>query len=128
MTCETGHAVVVVDASRHLPLRTIALAGENARAMGAVSAPDGRHVYVTTGRGKTVVVIDTSTDKPVAEIEVGPRPWGIAVSPDGGTLYTANGPSNDVSIVDVARRAVTARIKVGDSPWGLALASAPPAP
>jgi YVTN family beta-propeller protein len=68
-----------------------------------------------------VVAIDTATDKPVAEIEVGPRPWGIGISADGGTLYTANGPSNDVSIVDVATRTVTARVKVGDSPWGVAL-------
>ncbi len=94
--------------------------------MGIVAAPDGRHVYVTTGRGKKVVILDTATDKPVAEIEVGPRPWGIAISPDGATLYTANGPSNDVSIVDVARRVVTARVKVGDSPWGVALGPAPP--
>jgi YVTN family beta-propeller protein len=81
-------------------------------------------VYVTTGRGKKVVAIDTATDKPVAEIEVGPRPWGIAISTDGGTLYTANGPSNDVSMVDVAQRTVVSRVKVGDSPWGVALGPA----
>jgi YVTN family beta-propeller protein len=74
-----------------------------------------------------VVIIDTATDKPIGEIEVGQRPWGVAVSLVGGTLYTANGPSNDVSIVDVARRVVTARIKVGDSPWGVVLGPAPPA-
>ena len=121
MTCENGHAVVVVDAHRHVPIRTILLEGESARAMGVVAAPDGRHVYVTTGRGKTVVTIDTATDKPVAAVEVGPRPWGIAISPDGGTLYTANGPSNDVSIVDVATGTVTAKVAVGDSPWGVVL-------
>jgi YVTN family beta-propeller protein len=77
-------------------------------------------VYVTTGRGRTVVTIDTRTDTPVASVEVGARPWGIAISADGGTLYTANGPSNDVSIVDVARQAVTGRVKVGDGPWGVA--------
>jgi YVTN family beta-propeller protein len=115
--------VVVVDAKRHAPLKTIAFTFENARPMGIVAAPDGRFVYVTTGRGGKVVVIDTVTDKSVAEIEVGPRPWGIGISADGGTLYTANGPSNDVSIVDVATQTVTARIKVGDSPWGVAIAS-----
>jgi YVTN family beta-propeller protein len=81
-------------------------------------------VYVTTGRGKNVVFVDTATDKVVGEVEAGPRPWGIAISPDGGTLYTANGPSNDVSVIDVARRAVTARVPVGDSPWGVAYAPA----
>ena len=88
--------MAVVDAKKHAPLKTIALTFENARPMGIVAAPDGRYVYVTTGRGKKVVAIDTATDKPVAGIEVGPRPWGIALSRDGNTLYTANGPSNDV--------------------------------
>jgi YVTN family beta-propeller protein len=113
--------VAVVDARRHAPLKTIALAGENARPMGIVASPDGRHVYVTTGRGGAVVTIDTATDTPIASVQVGPRPWGIAIAPDGRTLYTANGPSNDVSIVDVASRTVTGRVKVGESPWGIAI-------
>lgn len=125
VTSENGHAVAVVDARKHRVLRTIPLPGENARAMGAVASPDGRYVYVTTGRGKTVVTLDTATDKPTSSMEVGPRPWGIAISPDGQTLYTANGPSNDVSIVDVATGTVTTRIKVGDSPWGVVFAPAP---
>ena len=61
-SCPTGRAPTspartatpstVVDARRHAPLKTIALTGENARPMGAVAAPDGRFVYVTTGRGR----------------------------------------------------------------------------
>jgi YVTN family beta-propeller protein len=78
-------------------------------------------VYVSTGRGKTAVIVETATNTEVASIEVGERPWGIAVSPDGETLFTANGPSNDVSFVDIASRRVTARIPVGNRPWGLAL-------
>jgi YVTN family beta-propeller protein len=113
--------VAVVDAKKHVPLKTIALTFENARPMGIVAAPDGRFVYVTTGRGGKVVVIDAQANASVAEIEVGPRPWGIAISRDGNTLYTANGPSNDVSIVDLAQRSVVGRVKVGDSPWGVAL-------
>jgi YVTN family beta-propeller protein len=110
-----------VDARRHARLKTIALAGDNARPMGIVASPDGRYVYVTTGRGGTVVTIDTATDAPIASVDVGPRPWGIAIAPDGGSVYTANGPSNDVSIVDVATRTVTGRAKVGDGPWGIAI-------
>ncbi len=121
VTCENGASVAVVDARRHTLLRTIKLAGEGVKPMGAVASPDGRYVHVTTGRGRTVVTIETATDKPVGSLEVGPRPWGIAVSPDGGTLYTANGPSNDVSVVDLASKSVTARIKAGDGPWGVAV-------
>jgi YVTN family beta-propeller protein len=89
--------------------------------MGAVASPDGSHVYVTTGRARKVVAIDTRTQAVVWEVEAGTRPWGIAISPDGRTLYTANGPSNDVSIIDVATRAVTGRVAAGDSPWGVAV-------
>ena len=103
----------------HSVLNTITLTGELVRPMGAVAAPDGSHVYVSTGRGKNVVAIDARTNQPVATIEVGDRPWGIAVSADGRTVFTANGPSNDVSIVDVESRAVKARVKVGDRPWGV---------
>jgi YVTN family beta-propeller protein len=93
--------------------RTLAL-------ISVVAAPDGKSIYVTTGRGQGVVIIDTATNKPVASIEVGGRPRGIAVSADGRTVFTANGPSNDVSIVDVASRTVKAKVTVGDRPWGVA--------
>ena len=102
-------------------METIALSGESVRPMGAVVTPDGKTLYVTTGRGKMLVAIDTATNRPVWEVEVGTRPWGVAVSADGSTVYTANGPSNDISIVDVATRSVTDRIVVGERPWGIAL-------
>jgi YVTN family beta-propeller protein len=46
--------------------RTLAL-------ISVVAAPDGKSIYVTTGRGQGVVIIDTATNKPVASIEVGGR-------------------------------------------------------
>ncbi len=119
VTAENAGSIAVVDAMKHEVIRTIQLTGELVRPMGAVSSPDGRHVFVSTGRGKHVIVIDTQTDQPVGMVEVGERPWGIDVSPDGATVFTANGPSNDVSIVDAAGRSVRAKVTVGDRPWGL---------
>jgi len=84
-------------------------------------SPDGKQLYVSTGRSKMVLIVDTASDQVVGTIEAGQRPWGIALSPDGKTLYTANGPANDVSVIDLASRAVTKKIPVGDGPWGLAL-------
>jgi YVTN family beta-propeller protein len=110
-----------VDAQKHAVIGKVVIAGDGAKPMGAVAAPDGRHVYVTTGRGQAVVVIDTATNTAVASIPVTGRPWGIAISADGRTLYTANGPANDVAVIDVATRAVTRRVPAGDSPWGLVL-------
>jgi len=70
-------------------------------------------------------VLDTSTDKVVASVEAGDRPWGIGLSPDEKTLYTANGPSDDVSVIDLASHMVTKKIPVGHGPWGLAVVQAP---
>lgn len=117
---ENGASISVVDAVRHRVMKTIKLAGENIRPMGTVVSPDGKFLYVTTGRGKMLVAIDTAANMLVWSVEVGPRPWGVAIAQDGRTLYTANGPSNDVSVVDVASRSVTARIAVGDRPWDVA--------
>lgn len=120
ITAENGAAVMVVDAIAHTPIETIALdGGDLVRPMGVVSSADGKLVFVSTGRGKSVVIIDTATNRAIAAIEVGERPWGIAATADGRFVFTANGPSNDVSIVNVPDRKVVAKIPVGDRPWGL---------
>ena len=120
ITAETGAAVIVADAQAHKPLQTIKLeGGDLVRPMGIVSSADGKHVFVTTGRGKSVVIIETATNTAVGSIEVGERPWGIAATRDGRMVFTANGPSNDVSFVDVAGRKVVAKVKAGDRPWGV---------
>jgi YVTN family beta-propeller protein len=114
----------VIDTRRLSVRKTIQL-GAGMRPMGTVTAPDGKHVYVTTGRSKMLLTVDTSTDRVAGSVEAGPRPWGVAVSADGQTLYTANGPSNDVSVIDVAAAKVVRRIPVGRGPWGIALVARP---
>ena len=83
--------MIVVDAMTHRVVQTIQLAGELVRPMGVASSADGRQVFVSTGRGKSVVMIDTSTNTPTGAVEVGDRPWGVAVSLDGTTVFTAKG-------------------------------------
>ena len=87
--------------------------------MGTALTRDGRRLYVSTGRGKKVLAIDTSTDKVTGAVEAGQRPWGIALSPDEKLLFSANGPSNDVSVIDVATMQVVRKIKAGERPWGV---------
>jgi YVTN family beta-propeller protein len=89
--------------------------------MGTLVSPDGKHLYVSTGRSKMLLIVDTATNKVVGSVEAGARPWGIATSSDGKTLYTANGPSNDVSVIDTETRQVTTKIPVGKGPWGIVL-------
>jgi YVTN family beta-propeller protein len=86
-----------------------------------VVSPDGKRIYVATGRGNSVAVIDSEQLSLVNVIPVGQRPWGIALTPDGRKLYTANGLSDDVSVVDTATNKVIATIKAGDGPWGIGL-------
>jgi len=87
--------------------------------MGLALSLDAKKLYVTTGKGKKVFVIDTATNQILTSFEVGQRPWGIALSPDGKTLFTANGPSQDVSIIDTATNTVTKKVKATGGPWGI---------
>jgi YVTN family beta-propeller protein len=87
--------------------------------MAVLLSADASKLYVSTGRGHKVFVIDTATNTVSGSFEVGERPWGIALSPDGTSLYTANGPSNDISVVDLATRKVTQKVKAGRGPWGV---------
>jgi YVTN family beta-propeller protein len=92
------------------------------RPMGIVLDAARHLLYVGTGRGGTVVVIDPEKARVVAEIPVGARPWGIALTTNARQLLTANGSSNDVSVVDTTTLKVVRKIPVGRSPWGVVIA------
>jgi YVTN family beta-propeller protein len=99
------------------------------RPMGTVLSPDGRQLFVSNGRARSVSVIDVATRRLVRTFaDVGARPWGIAVSPDGRNVYTANGPSGDISVIDAVTGRVHRRIELGGSPWGLVVWPNPTAP
>jgi YVTN family beta-propeller protein len=119
---EFDGSITVIDAQKLTVLKTIQLDDKSARPMDAVVSPDGRSLYLSTGRGRTVVHIDTRIDKVMRSVQVGARPWGLAISPDGKHIYAANGPSNDVSVIDAASFKVIATIAVGKGPWGVAVA------
>ena len=112
------------------PVQRVLQLREAAKPMAVVLDPPRNRLYLSTGRGGTVAVVDTKdapkTYKLIKEIEVGARPWGIALSADGRFLYTANGPSNDVTVVDTTTLTTVKRIPVGKSPWGVVIGPAPP--
>ncbi|MEP7242639.1 MAG: beta-propeller fold lactonase family protein [Gammaproteobacteria bacterium] len=104
------------------PVERVIEFGKDERPMSVRLDAKHNRLYVSTGRGGKVVVIDISgTPKKIQDVAVGTRPWGIALSADGSRLYTANGPSNDVSVVDTATLKVIKKIPVGKSPWGVAV-------
>jgi YVTN family beta-propeller protein len=114
--CENSGTVAVIDTATLKVIATIQL--EGARAMGAAVAPASPRLYVTTGRSRRLVTIDTDSGDVLHATDVGERPWGVAVDPGRGLVYTANGPSNDVSVVDINRQSIVATIPVGANPWG----------
>lgn len=104
------------------PVERVLQLGASDRPMAVKLDTKRQRLYVSTGRGGRVVVLDVSgTPKRVGEVKVGTRPWGIALTADGKFLYTANGPSNDVSVVDTDTLKVVKTIPVGSSPWGVAV-------
>jgi len=109
------------------PVERVLELRKEARPMGILLDAKRGRLYVSTGRGGTVAVIDSASHKLVAEVPVGTRPWGIALSQDGRWLYAANGPSNDVSVIDTSTLQVVRHIRVGSSPWGVAVGPEPPA-
>ena len=120
VTRENDGIVTLVDAMKYEPIQDIQLGTPGQiKPMSVILSSDATRAYVSTGRGKTVFIINTATNAVTGSVEVGDRPWGMALSPDGKTLYTANGPSNDVSVVDLATPSVTKKIKAGNSPWGV---------
>jgi YVTN family beta-propeller protein len=127
VTAENSGAVTVFDVRTHKVSATIALpkpagAPVPPRPMGAVMSPDGRMLYVSNGRAKSISEIDVASLKVTRTFdEIGARPWGIGISADGKMLYTANGSSGDVSIVEIATGTVVKRIATGGSPWGISV-------
>lgn len=120
VNAENDGTVAYIDTEKNEVLETIQLGEAGVvKPMGVLLSPDSKKLYVTTGRGKKVFVIDTTTRKVETSFEVGQRPWGLAMSPDGKTLYTANGPSNDLSVIDLATKTVTKKITLTGSPWGV---------
>jgi YVTN family beta-propeller protein len=119
VTGELDATVSVVDVNEHKVIHTITLSGELVRPMEVDLSPDDSVLYVTTGRGRKLIALDSKTYEPVGEVTVGERPWGLALSPDGKYLFTANGPSNDVSVVNSETLEVIATIPVGTAPWGV---------
>ena len=131
VTGEFDASLFYIDLRGKEPGRRVLQLRKEARPMAVVLDARRQRLYVSTGRGGTIAVVDCSQPAKlelVTEIPVGTRPWGIALSPAGDRLYTANGPSHDVSVVDTSTLRVIKRIPAGRSPWGVALGPDQPSP
>lgn len=120
VNAENDGTVSLLDSEKNAIVETVTLGEAGVvKPMAVLLSKDATKLFVSTGRGKKVFVIDTATKKVETSFEVGQRPWGLALSPDGKTLYSANGPSNDISVIDVATKTVTKKVTLTGSPWGV---------
>ncbi|HEX6086314.1 MAG TPA: cytochrome D1 domain-containing protein [Thermoanaerobaculia bacterium] len=119
-SAELGGSVQLVDAKKHRVLKRVRL-GKADKPVGMVLSPDEKRLYVATGRGNGVAVVDTAALRVVGNVPTGVRVWGIALTRDGKKLYAANSLSNSISVIDTATLRVVKTIKTGDGPWALAI-------
>jgi YVTN family beta-propeller protein len=119
---ELDATLTVFDPRSNQALGTVKIEGKGpigARPMGLALSPDDKQLFVSTGRGGTIAVVNVAKRAVDHLIEdVGARPWGIAASADAKRVFTANGSSDDLSIVDVAGGKVEKKVAIGGSPWG----------
>jgi len=127
VTNELSGSLTLFDPAKNEPVGELVLdAGQpvTERPMGMAFGPGAKRLFVTTGRGGAVAVINVEKRAVERFIRgVGARPWGIAKSWDGELLVTANGPSNDVSVLMANSGALVRRVKIGGMPWGVASAA-----
>lgn len=116
-----GNAVVVFDRSTLATVATIP-AGTNPDAI--VFEPATQTVWAFNGRSKNVTVIDATSQKVVATIDLPGKPEFAAV--DGnGTLFNNIEDKNQIVRLDAHARKLTATWNLGcDSPSGLAFDTA----
>jgi YVTN family beta-propeller protein len=116
---EFDHSITVIDRTSLAVTRSVKLPNEDFLPMDLKTSADGKRLFISTGRARHVVSMDTETFALTGTADAGTRVWGIALSPDGKKLYSANGPSNDVTVVDTDSMKAIATIPAGDRPWSL---------
>ena len=118
---EGDASLTLIDVAARSAISKVKIEATGARPMGLALSPDASQLYLTTGRGGTVVKLDAKSLAPLIATKVGERPWGVALSPDGDLLFVANGLSNTVSVLRADKLEPIATIPVGGRPWGIAM-------
>jgi YVTN family beta-propeller protein len=131
-----GHQVRVINPATSKVTTTIDL-GLPLDPFGITFNRNATKAYVTNWTGRSVVVIDTATQKPIGAIPLSPpgnplqadHPTAIVANPRSPELYVANASSDTVSVIDGRSDRLVATIDVapvpgspkGSMPEGLAV-------
>jgi YVTN family beta-propeller protein len=82
--------------------------------------PDGQKLYVVDSSGRSVIPIDTSTNKPGKPIPVGLNPRDVAVTWDGTTALVVNSGDATVTPINTATEQPGTPVKVPAGPVAVA--------
>jgi YVTN family beta-propeller protein len=105
---ETAGDLTVIDVTtRTVVARHVHGGGD---AMGLALTADGKTLYAAAGENKTVLKIDTATNKPVATIALPGIVHESTLTLDGRFLYTTLRKVNKIAVVDTATDKVVATI------------------
>ena len=93
---------------------------------GAAVSPDGRRVYVASNGSNTVSVIDTATNRVLAQTRLSNPPQYVAIAPNGQRAYVttyndADGTGSAVHVMNTATNTIVATIPVGRNPYAAAV-------
>ena len=84
---------------------------------GLVISPSGDKLFVTAGSSNGFVfVIDTHSNKIVAQWRTGHTPEAPTITPNGKTLFVCNRFNNDISVLNATTGVETARVPVEREP------------
>ncbi|MFX4689774.1 cytochrome D1 domain-containing protein, partial [Acinetobacter baumannii] len=76
-------------------------------------SPDGKQAYVANLKGGTVSVIDTASQKEIAQVPAGKGPAQVGFTPDGSLVLVSLSEENAVAVIDPATRKVIRKVAVG---------------
>ena len=114
-----GYTVTVIDPATGAITATIDL-GTPLFPLDVVFSRDGTRAFVTNLSGRSVSVIDTTTQMKIHDVVLSPQkntlqadhPTGIAANPVSDEIYTANANSYSVSVIDGKNDKLVATIDV----------------
>ena len=89
--------------------------------IGVAVNPSTNKIYVANDFSNTVSIIDGSTDKVDATINVGISPYGIGVNPLNNRIYVSNRDSGTVSVIDGSTNNQIANVSTGKRPLSVAV-------
>ena len=84
-------------------------------------SPDGNTLFLANAGSDDISVIDLSTNRGIAHLNVGANPRGIAITPDGSRVFANNTLDGTLSVIDTTALNVTAQITLTEIPLASSL-------